>query len=100
MCSFAFNKKRAFRKVVLLEYPRKGIKSLGFLTGEIQIIKKGKKTTRLSAIFLPSTPNPTTGYLLMLPEKDFEIVDISFENAARLIISGGVIGKELKIYDK
>ncbi len=84
----------------MIEYPRKGINSLGFLTGEIKTIKKDGKVDKRVSVFLPSTPNPTTGYLLLLPEKDVHILDISIEDAVKLIISGGVLSKQLKIDDK
>ncbi len=100
LSSFVGNKKKAFRKVVLIEYPRKGIKSLAFLTNEIKIMKKGMKNKKLISVFLPSTPNPTTGFLILLPKKDIQILDITPESAIRFIISGGAIGKELKINDK
>ena len=100
LSSFTVGNKKTLRKVVMLEYPRKGIKSLGFLTGEIKITKRGKKDKTLYPIFLPSTPNPTTGYFLLLAKKDIQILDISVEEAARLIISGGIIGKQIKIHDK
>jgi len=100
LSSFAVGSKKAFRKVVLIEYPRKGVQSLGFLTGEMRIIKKGRRNKKRISVFLPSTPNPTTGYLLLLAEKDVQPVDISVENAIKLIISGGVLGNRLKLHDK
>lgn len=100
LSSFAVSGKKAFRKVVMIEYPRKGIQSLAFLTGEIKVSQKGKKDKILASVFLPSTPNPTTGYFLLLPKKDLLTVDISIEEAIRLIISGGILGKHLKIHDK
>ena len=84
----------------MIEYPRKGINSLGFLTGEIKTVKKNGEIEKRASVFLPSTPNPTTGYLLLLPEKDVHILDISIEDAVKLIISGGVLSKQLKIDDK
>ena len=100
LSSFAVGSKKAFRKVVMIEYPRKGIQSLAFLTGEIKVSQKGKKDKILASLFLPSTPNPTTGYFLLIPKKNLLPVDISIEEAIRLIISGGVIGKHLKINGK
>ncbi len=100
LSSFVITNKKPFRKVVLIEYPRKGIKSLAFLTGEISIIKKGRKKQFYLSVFLPSTPNPTTGYFLLLPKKDVKILKMSPENAIKFIISGGVLGKEIKIEEK
>ena len=100
LASFTVSNKKAFRKVVMIEYPRRGIKSLGFMTGEIKIIKKSGKNSKLISVFLPSTPNPTTGYLLLLLQQDVQYVDISVEDAIKLIISGGVLGKDLRVHDK
>lgn len=100
LSSFAVSNKKAFRKVVLLEYPRKGINSIGFLTGYIKISKSHNKKETMVSVFLPSTPNPTTGFLLLLPEKDIKVINISVEDAVKLIISGGVLGNQLKIDDK
>lgn len=97
LSSFVVTNKKAFRKVVLIEHPRKGIKSLAFLTSEVKITQKGKKSETLVSVFLPSTPNPTTGFLLLLPRKDIQILDISPENAIKFIISGGALARELKI---
>tara|TARA_Y100001970_G_scaffold277859_1_gene382717 strand:+ start:26914 stop:27525 length:612 start_codon:yes stop_codon:yes gene_type:complete len=77
------------KSVVLIEYPRRGIWAVGFATkentGEIQ-----KKTgEELINIFLPTTPNPTSGFLLMVPKKDVIYLDISFEQASRFIVSAG-----------
>ena len=79
------------KKMVLIEYPRKGIYSLGFATS----INKGEVTTRVGEkmvnIFVPTTPNPTSGFLLMVPEKDVIYLDMSFEEASKFIMSAGSI---------
>ena len=77
------------KSVVILEYPRKGIWVVGFSTkdnkGEIS-----KKTNEdLVNVFVPTTPNPTSGFLLMLPKKDLIYLDMSFEEASRFIVSAG-----------
>ena len=86
--SFAPNKEKR-KSVVLLEYPRKGIWAVGFATkenkGEINnLTKKG-----IVNVFVPTTPNPTSGFLLMIPKKDLIYLDMSFEEASKFIVSAG-----------
>lgn len=81
----------AFRKVVMIEYPRHGIYSLAFVTNDSQ----GGVTKRLGrnmvSIFLPTTPNPTSGFFLMLPVEDVMELDISVEEGIKMLISGGLV---------
>ncbi len=90
------NNKRAFRKVVLVEYPRKGMRVLGFITGEMEIVKNNRKQT-MYTVFIPSTPAPTTGFMVIVPKKDVIFVNISPDKALKSIISGGVITNKLKL---
>jgi len=82
---------RHFDEVVLLEYPRRGVYSIGFVTsparGEVQTHMKGETVN----VFLPTTPNPTSGYLLVIPRGDLTTLDMSVEDAVKLIISGGIV---------
>ena len=77
------------KSVVLLEYPRKGIWVVGFATKENQGIIKKKVHEDLVNVFVPTTPNPTSGFLLMLPKKDLIYLDVSFEQASKFIVSAG-----------
>ena len=77
------------KSVVLLEYPRKGIWVVGFATKENQGIIKDKVKEQLINVFVPTTPNPTSGFLLMLPKKDLIYLDVSFEQASKFIVSAG-----------
>ena len=77
------------KSVVLFEYPRKGIWALGFATKENQGIIKDKLNEDLVNVFVPTTPNPTSGFLLMIPKKDLIYLDISFEQASKFIVSAG-----------
>ena len=77
------------KSVVLLEYPRKGIWVVGFATKENKGIIKDKIKEDLVNIFVPTTPNPTSGFLLMLPKKDLIYLDVSFEQASKFIVSAG-----------
>jgi len=77
------------KSVVLLEYPRKGIWVVGFATKENHGIIKDKINEDLVNVFVPTTPNPTSGFLLMLPKKDLIYLNISFEQASKFIVSAG-----------
>ena len=89
--SFASVDNNNQKKMVLIEYPRKGIYSLGFATS----INSGEVTNRVGEkmvnIFVPTTPNPTSGFLLVVPEKDVVYLDMSFEEASKFIMSAGSI---------
>ena len=77
------------KSVVLVEYPRKGTWAVGFATkkNETEISKKTEQ--ELINVFLPTTPNPTSGFLLMFPEKDVVYLDMTFEEASKFIVSAG-----------
>ena len=77
------------KSVVLLEYPRKGIWVVGFATKENQGIIRDKIKEDLVNVFVPTTPNPTSGFLLMIPKKDLIYLDVSFEQASKFIVSAG-----------
>jgi uncharacterized membrane protein len=77
------------KSVVLLEYPRKGIWVMGFATKENHGIIKDKVKEDLINVFVPTTPNPTSGFLLMLPKKDLIYLEVSFEQASKFIVSAG-----------
>ena len=77
------------KSVVLLEYPRTGIWAVGFATRENKGIIEKKIGKELVNIFVPTTPNPTSGFLLMVPKKDLIYLDISFEQASKFIVSAG-----------
>ena len=83
------NTNNSEKSVVLLEYPRKGIWVVGFATKENQGIIKDKINEDLVNIFVPTTPNPTSGFLLMLPKNDIIYLDVSFEQASKFIVSAG-----------
>ena len=86
----SFTKKdNAEKSVVLLEYPRKGIWVVGFATKENVGIIKEKVQEELINVFVPTTPNPTSGFLLMVPKKDIIYLDMSFEDASKFIVSAG-----------
>jgi len=77
------------KSVVLLEYPRKGVWAVGFATKENEGLIKEKIKEELINVFVPTTPNPTSGFLLLVPKKDLIYLDISFEQASKFIVSAG-----------
>jgi len=77
------------KSVVILEYPRKGIWVVGFSTKDNKGEISKKTNEELVNVFVPTTPNPTSGFLLMLPKKDLIYLDMSFEEASRFIVSAG-----------
>lgn len=86
----AAQKEFGFKKVVLVEYPGKGIWSIGFLTNE-EFKQIGETLFKqMVSVFIPSSPNPLTGYVIFLPKEEIKFVDISISDALKIIISGGV----------
>ncbi len=85
------DKHRSFRKAVLIEYPRKGLYSIAFVTGDSQGEVQEKTAKKHINLFVPTTPNPTSGFYIMIPEEDIINLDMSVEEAFSLIISGGII---------
>ena len=85
---------QAFREVVMLQYPRKGVWSIGFVTGatEGQIQENTKEET--VNVFVPTTPNPTSGYLLFVPKKELKYLDMTVEQGVKLVVSAGIITPE------
>jgi len=85
------NRRTSFKKVVLVEFPRKGIYTVGFVTGQPGPEIQSKLEQKCISVFLPTTPNPTSGYLVIVPENDLVQVDISVEEALTYIISIGIV---------
>ncbi len=77
------------KSVVLLEYPRKGVWAVGFATKENEGLIKERVKEEIINVFVPTTPNPTSGFLLMVPKKDLIYLDVSFEQASKFIVSAG-----------
>ena len=93
--TFLSNKNNAFSKVVLLEYPRKGIWILGFVSSETQGEVKDKLGREMLNIFIPTTPNPTSGFLIFVPKEDTVSLDMSVEEGIKFVISGGLVSPEM-----
>lgn len=86
----------AFKRVVLIEYPRKGIYSLGFVTGSAAWPGVAPSSEDLTFVFVPTTPNPTSGFLVVAPSAEVRDCPLSIEEGVRLIISGGLLQPTIK----
>ena len=85
------SKTQAFKKVVMLEYPRKGIWILGLVSADLQGEIEEKLPDEMINVFIPTTPNPTSGFLIFVPKKDVIEMDMSVEDAIKFIVSGGLV---------
>ena len=84
-------KREVFKKAVLIEYPRKGLYSVAFFTQDTKGPVQDVLRDDVVSVFLPTTPNPTSGYLLFVPKSKVRDLDLSVEDALKLVISGGSI---------
>ncbi len=85
---------QSFREVVLIEYPRRGIWAIGFLTGTTRGEIQERVEPKLLNIFLPTTPNPTSGFLLFVPKEDVLHLDMSVEDGIKMVISSGIVAPD------
>ncbi|MGH6945871.1 MAG: DUF502 domain-containing protein [Kiloniellales bacterium] len=85
------HKSTAFREVVLVEYPRRGNWAVGFITGRTEGEVQRLTEATVNNVFIPATPNPTTGFLLFIPEDDIHRLDMTVEEGLKLVISGGIV---------
>ena len=82
---------KSFRQVVLLEYPRKGIWILGFVSGNTEGEIKSKTEKEMVNIFIPTTPNPTSGFLIFVPKEDIILLNMSVEEGLKFVVSCGIV---------
>ncbi|MCL4425718.1 MAG: DUF502 domain-containing protein [Firmicutes bacterium] len=83
--------KVTFRQVVLMEFPRQGMYSIGFVTGEGVREAEERVEKSMVSVFIVTTPNPTTGFLFLVPREELVYLDMSVEEGLKLVISGGII---------
>jgi uncharacterized membrane protein len=83
----------SFEKACMVEYPRRGIWAIGFIstTAKGEVAKRNPESSELMSVFVPTTPNPTSGFLLFFPKDDVIELDMSVEEAAKLVISAGLV---------
>lgn len=89
--SFISKESPAFKKVVMVQYPAKGIWSIGFLTSESFEEANRKAGRDLLHVFIATTPSPLTGFLILVPKEEVTVMDMSIEDGVKLIISGGIV---------
>lgn len=89
--TFSSQNRNIFSKVVLIQFPRLGIYSIGFLTNKGQGEPQAKTTEEVWTIFVPTTPNPTSGFLVMLPKTDIIELEMSVGDGMKMVISGGAV---------
>lgn len=89
--TFSEQQKAVFQQVVLIEYPRKGVHVLGFLTSETKGEIQHKTDANLTNVFVPTTPNPTSGFLLMVPTDEVTLMEMTVADGMKLIVSGGAV---------
>ncbi|NQY51795.1 MAG: DUF502 domain-containing protein [Piscirickettsiaceae bacterium] len=87
---------KSFRKVLLIEYPRKGVWSLAFMTSDSLGEVQSKTELDMISVFIPTTPNPTSGFVLMIPNKDVVQLNMGVEEGLKMIISMGVVVPDWK----
>jgi len=92
--TFLKDNSNRFRRVVLVEYPREGLFSVGFVTGVVGPSLQPELDEPLLSVFIPTAPNPTTGWYTLVPEKSVKDLDISVEDAFRTIISAGIVNPD------
>ncbi len=92
--AFSSSKKSSFRQVVLVEFPRLGQYSVGFVTGEQHQEVQSKTREQVVSVFIPTTPNPTTGFLVLVPERSLTRLDMSVADGIKFIISLGSVAPE------
>jgi uncharacterized membrane protein len=84
---------KTFSRPVLVPFPHPGNKSIGFLTGEAKIIQSDGRALQMYKVFIPTAPNPTTGFLIHYPKDHVAFPDITSEDALRLVLSAGILTK-------
>ncbi|MCR6632135.1 MAG: DUF502 domain-containing protein [Magnetospirillum sp.] len=84
-------KANAFREVALIEYPRKGIWTLAFITGTTSGDVRARFDEEMVNVFVPTTPNPTSGFLLFLPRSEVQVLDMNVEDGIKMVVSTGII---------
>ncbi|MGM0739719.1 MAG: DUF502 domain-containing protein [Bacteroidota bacterium] len=88
------NKGRTFKEVCMIEYPRKGVYSIGFVTNEMSFRESESKNRPLTNVYIPLPPNPTTGMLTLVPSEDVIPLNVTVEQGMKLILSAGIVSPE------
>jgi len=91
VATFGSQNRNLLNKVVLVEFPRKGVWSIGFLTNKTQGEAQARTAEEVWTVFVPTTPNPTSGFLLLVPAREIVELDMSVGDGMKMIISGGAV---------
>ncbi len=83
-------KGKSFRQVVLVEYPREGLFTVGFVTNEIAV-HAGLADPGMISVYIPNPPNPTSGVMILVPRKSIQVLEMSVEDGLKLVLSGGIV---------
>jgi len=84
-------KGKTFRRVVMVEYPRPGLYCIGFVTNEMPFITSNRETIEFVNVYIPNPPNPTSGFLVLVPQKDAIPLNLTIEEGLKLVLSGGIV---------
>jgi len=88
------SKGKTFQRVVLVEYPRTGLYTIGFVTNESSYLSPGKKLTEFMNVYIPNPPNPTAGVLILVPKRDAVPLNLTIEQGLKMVLSGGIVTPE------
>lgn len=91
---------QAFRKVLLIEYPRKGLWSIGFQTSTANFVDSTVSSEEMVSVFIPTTPNPTSGFLMIVPKSDVKELSMTIDEALKCVISLGVMQPKVMEQEK
>jgi uncharacterized membrane protein len=95
LTAFQSGKKgKSFRHVVIIEYPRVGVWTIGFVTNELTF-RNATEPRELASVYIPNPPNPTSGMLVLVPPQQLRILDMTVEDGLKLVLSGGIVTPEL-----
>lgn len=86
-----------FRRVILVEYPRRGVWAIGFVTGSMSNEIQAQMVSPMLSVFIPTTPNPTTGWYAVVPEDEVINLSMSIEDAFKVIVSGGIVAPNTQL---
>jgi uncharacterized membrane protein len=88
-------KSKTFHQVVMTEYPRKGLYAIGFVTNEMPFAQSGGETREFLNVYIPNPPNPTSGFLVLIPREEAIHLDLTIEEGLKLVLSGGIVIPDL-----
>ena len=94
--SFANADTDSFKKVVLIEFPRKGLHAIGFVTGETRGEVQEHTADQVINVFVPTTPNPTSGFLIFAPKDEVQEIAMSIEDGIKYVVSGGIVDNQIQ----